>query len=72
MELTRLAVLAISGLLMAGGYFASINAYFSGTTQDYILRLDSSPIPMISLLMLGLLFLLAVLRQDVAETEADE
>jgi hypothetical protein len=51
MRVVRLAVFALSVVLMAGGYLVSVHAYFFGDPAAYSEALDSSPVPMVSLVL---------------------
>lgn len=52
MELIRLVVASVAGLLLTGGYLASVSAFFSGTTENYSQRIDQSPVPILALVLL--------------------
>lgn len=58
MNLLRLVIFSVGAMLMVGGYAVSQMRFFSGTTADYIQRLDESPVPFLSL---GLLVVAVVL-----------
>lgn len=65
--MARLAVLGVTSLLCFGGYFASQYSFFQGTTGQYVKALDSSPVPMLSLLLLIGLVILAFLPERSEE-----
>lgn len=52
MKLVRLLVVTIGLLLMTVGYAISQQRFFQGATKEYIDRLDGSPVPMLSLVLL--------------------
>lgn len=64
MKLARWCVIAMSLLLIGGGYLASQSAFFGGTTAEYIKALDTSPVPMLSLVLLIAVVVLAFLKKD--------
>lgn len=71
MELIRLVVASVTGLLLVGGYLASVSAFFSGGTQAYSNRIDASTVPMLALaLVLGLVVLASI--PDKSENAEDE
>lgn len=72
MELTRLAVASISGLLLCGGYLASVNAYFSGDPYSYAARIQESPVPMMSLVILAAVVILGFIPATRGEEEDPE
>ncbi|MCB0826543.1 MAG: hypothetical protein KDC26_10165 [Armatimonadetes bacterium] len=67
MKSVRLAVSVIGLLLMAGGYFASQSAYWGGNTEAYIKGLDSSPLPVLALVLLLTVLVLAFLPDKEAK-----
>ncbi len=67
MKLARLAVLGVTALLCAGGYLFSQYSFFQGTTGRYSAALDSSPVPLLSLLLLVGLVILAFLPERSEE-----
>jgi hypothetical protein len=67
MKMIRLAVLGITLLLCLGGYLASQYSFFQGTTGAYIKALDSSPVPILSLVLLIALVILAFLPERSEE-----
>lgn len=66
MELIRLLVAAVTGVLVVGGYLASLAAYFGGTAENYSIQLDHSSVPMLGL---GLLLATVVLAFIPAKEE---
>ena len=72
MELIRLAVASITGILVVGGYFASLAAYFGGTTTDYIDRLDNSMIPVLALVLIAAVTILAFIPSQEEAVEESE
>ncbi|QYK52114.1 MAG: hypothetical protein KF824_07565 [Fimbriimonadaceae bacterium] len=66
MELIRLLVAAVTGVLVVGGYLASLTAYFGGTAENYSKQLDGSSVPMLAL---GLLVATVVLAFIPAKGE---
>lgn len=67
MALIRLVVTAAGLLLMVGGYFASQQAYFSGTTAQYTQSLSKSPVWSLSLVLLGAAVVLALIPAKEAD-----
>jgi hypothetical protein len=67
MDLMRLVVASVTGLLLVGGYLASLSAYFGGTAAEYSARIESAPVPMLSLV----LFLAIVVLAFVPSKEVD-
>ncbi|MCW5939751.1 MAG: hypothetical protein KF884_00500 [Fimbriimonadaceae bacterium] len=59
MKALRLAVLALTVTLLAGGYLVSTFAYFFGDPAAYSAALDASPVPALSLVLLAALVALA-------------
>lgn len=51
MELIRLVVASVTGLLLVGGYLVSVSAYFGGTAAEYSARIEASPVPMLALVL---------------------
>ena len=68
MKALRTAVGLAGALLLAGGYFASQWSYFAGTTATYVSRLDSSPVPVVALVVLVGSVVLAVLPDKVVDS----
>jgi hypothetical protein len=68
MKLARLIVATCAFLLLAGGYFASQSAFFSGTTKQYIEKLDKGPVAVLALVLLSA----AVILAFIPDSEADE
>lgn len=61
-------VASVTGLLLAGGYLASISAFFSRGTEAYSQRIDSSPVPMLALvLLLGTVVLAFIPEKEEVE-----
>jgi hypothetical protein len=52
MELIRLVVAGVTGVLLAGGYLASVSAYFSQGAPGYAARISESPVPILALILL--------------------
>lgn len=67
MKMARLAVLGVTTILCLGGYLASQYSFFQGTTANYVKALDSSPVPILSLVLLVGLIILAFLPQGSEE-----
>lgn len=67
MKMLRLLVLGVTTFLCVGGYLASQYSFFQGTTGQYIKSLDSSPVPLLSLLLLIGLVVLAFLPERSEE-----
>lgn len=59
MKLVRGAALAVALLLCGGGYLFSQYCFFTGATGRYSAALDSSPVPLVCLLLLIVLAVLA-------------
>lgn len=72
MELIRLVVAAVSGLLLAGGYLASVNAFFANDAKAYSERIQSSSIPTLSLGLLLAITVLAMIPAPKADGEPGE
>lgn len=75
MRLIRILAGLVGLLLMGAGYLFSLIAFFEGKTADYTARLDASPIPTISLILLLLAVVLSALPQGslvVAEDSTKE
>lgn len=71
MKLARIVVFMLSLLLMAGGYLVSIARFFDGSTKEYIENLDSSPVPMISLVLLLIAIILSFVPNDPLVKEGE-
>jgi hypothetical protein len=61
MKLVRGATLAVTLLLCGGGYLFSQYCFFTGATGRYSAALDSSPVPLLSLVLVLVLAVLAFL-----------
>lgn len=69
MELIRLVVASVTGLLLAGGYLASISAYFSQQGPAYSERLDQSSVPLLALALLGATVILAFIPEKAVQED---
>ena len=72
MELIRLLIVSVTGLLMVGGYLASVSAYFSGNAVNYSQNIEGSMVPWLSLGLLVAIVVLACLphsEEEVGESE---
>jgi amino acid permease len=72
MELIRLLVAAVAGVLVVGGYLASLSAYFGGTAPNYVSQLDKSSVPMLALGLLLATVVLSFIPAPEVPTEKDE
>lgn len=71
MELIRLVVAGVTGVLLTGGYLASVSAYFGQDAPGYSARLAASPVPMLSLVLFIAIVVLAFVPSKEVETEED-
>lgn len=74
MELIRLLVAAVAGVLVVGGYLASLSAYFGGTAPNYVSLLDQSSVPRLALYLLLATVVLAFIpskETPINEEEAE-
>lgn len=63
MNLARATVFVAAALVLAGGYFASLSAFFSGETKRYTESVDASPLPLLALVLVLTCVVLAALPQ---------
>lgn len=71
MNLIRISVALIGGLLIVCGYTASQLAFFSGSTKAYSLAVETSPIWLISLIVLGFAVVVGVVGGS-PESESED
>lgn len=64
MKLVRGATLAVTLVLCGGGYLFSQYCFFTGATARYASALDSSPVPLLCLVLVLALALLAFLPNE--------
>lgn len=67
MKTLRTAVGAFALLLLAGGYLVSQATYFFGDPARYVAALDSSSVPVLSLLVLVALVVCCAMPDGEAE-----
>ncbi len=71
MELIRLVVAGVTGVLLTGGYLASVSAYFNQDAAGYAARISSSPVPMLALVLLLGTVALAFVPSKETDDEVD-
>ena len=67
MNLVRALVVSAAALLLAGGYLASLGAFFSGTTSQHATAFGSPAIRALSLAVLIACAVFACLKQGPEE-----
>ncbi|MFM9874680.1 MAG: hypothetical protein ACKVQS_14585 [Fimbriimonadaceae bacterium] len=67
----RLVVAGVTGVLLAGGYLASVAAYFNQDAAGYADRISASPVPMLSLGLLVAVVIFALLPTQAAEDDLE-
>ena len=67
MNLIRALVVGAAALLLAGGYFASVAAFFSGTTAQHATAFGSPAVRALSLAVLAACIVLACFVQEQEE-----
>jgi len=72
MELIRLLVAGVAGVLVVGGYLASLSAYFGGTAPNYVSQLDNSSVPKLALGLLLATVVLAFIPSNETSSNEDE
>lgn len=59
MRLIRTVAALTAFLVVGGGYLASQSAFLSGQTAEYTQRIEASPLPLLSLVLLAVVVILA-------------
>jgi uncharacterized membrane protein YdjX (TVP38/TMEM64 family) len=61
MRLIRTVTALIAFLVVGGGYLASQSSFLSGQSAEYTQRIESSPLPLLSLVLFLAIIILAFL-----------